>query len=88
SCDQPFGVVTVSSLGCCRLAMPAALHSSSTQPLVISGNKTSSAVSGSQILVERSSREGSAQRMSRQPSASRMQKAGTSGKNSGGGSST
>ncbi|NXC63769.1 MZT2A protein, partial [Aleadryas rufinucha] len=48
-------------------------------------NKTSSAVSGTQILAERSSREGSAQRMPRQPSASRMQKAGTSGKNSGGG---
>ncbi|XP_062357362.1 mitotic-spindle organizing protein 2B-like [Cinclus cinclus] len=51
-------------------------------------NKTSSAVSGSQILAERSSREGSAQRMPRQPSASRTQKAGTSGKNSGGGNST
>ncbi|XP_039933501.1 mitotic-spindle organizing protein 2B-like [Hirundo rustica] len=51
-------------------------------------NKTSSAVSGSQILAERSSREGSAQRMPRQPSASRMQKAATSGKNSGGGNST
>ncbi|NWW29109.1 MZT2A protein, partial [Falcunculus frontatus] len=50
-------------------------------------NKTSSAVSGTQILAERSSREGSAQRMPRQPSASRMQKAGTSGKNSGGGNS-
>ncbi|KAM7039542.1 SH2 domain-containing adapter protein D-like isoform 5-T6 [Acridotheres tristis] len=51
-------------------------------------NKTSSAVSGSQILAERSNREGSAQRMPRQPSVSRMQKAGTSGKNSGGGNST
>ncbi|NXC82955.1 MZT2A protein, partial [Cercotrichas coryphoeus] len=50
-------------------------------------NKTSSAVSGSQILAERSSREGSAQRMPRQPSASRTQKAGTSGKSSGGGNS-
>ncbi|KAI1234943.1 Mitotic-spindle organizing protein 2B, partial [Lamprotornis superbus] len=48
-------------------------------------NKTSSAVSGSQILAERSNREGSAQRMPRQPSASRTQKTGTSGKNSGGG---
>ncbi|XP_053844904.1 SH2 domain-containing adapter protein B-like isoform X3 [Vidua macroura] len=51
-------------------------------------NKTSSAVGGSQILAERSSREGSAQRMPRQPSASRVQKAGTSGKSSGGGNST
>ncbi|NXL43927.1 MZT2A protein, partial [Podilymbus podiceps] len=50
-------------------------------------NKTSSAVSGAQVLAERSSREGSAQRMPRQPSASRMQKAGASGKNSGGGNS-
>ncbi|NXD57337.1 MZT2A protein, partial [Corvus moneduloides] len=50
-------------------------------------NKTSSAVSGTQILAERSSREGSAQRMPRQPSVSRMQKAGTSGKNTGGGNS-
>ncbi|NXG16781.1 MZT2A protein, partial [Grallaria varia] len=49
-------------------------------------NKTSSAVSGTQVLAERSSREGSAQRMPRQPSASRMQKAGASGKNTGGGS--
>ncbi|KAM6351700.1 mitotic-spindle organizing protein 2B-like [Alca torda] len=48
-------------------------------------NKSSSAVSGTQVLAERSSREGSAQRMPRQPSASRMQKAGASGKNSGGG---
>ncbi|XP_056355781.1 mitotic-spindle organizing protein 2B-like [Oenanthe melanoleuca] len=51
-------------------------------------NKSSSAVSGSQTLAERSSREGSAQRMPRQPSASRTQKAGTSGKSSGGGNST
>ncbi|XP_050165238.1 SH2 domain-containing adapter protein F isoform X8 [Myiozetetes cayanensis] len=51
-------------------------------------NKTSSAVSGTQVLAERSSREGSAQRMPRQPSASRMQKAGASGKNTGGGNST
>ncbi|NWY20312.1 MZT2A protein, partial [Aphelocoma coerulescens] len=50
-------------------------------------NKTSSAVSGTQILAERSSREGSAQRMPRQPSVSRMQKAGASGKNTGGGNS-
>ncbi|NXM26164.1 MZT2A protein, partial [Oxyruncus cristatus] len=50
-------------------------------------NKTSSAVSGTQVLAERSSREGSAQRMPRQPSASRMQKAGASGKNTGGGNS-
>uniref|UniRef100_A0A803XMP3 Uncharacterized protein n=1 Tax=Meleagris gallopavo TaxID=9103 RepID=A0A803XMP3_MELGA len=55
---------------------------------VLSGrNKNSSAVSGTQVLVERSSREGSAQRMPRQPSASRLQKAGASGKNSGGNSS-
>ncbi|XP_042660275.1 mitotic-spindle organizing protein 2B-like [Tyto alba] len=50
-------------------------------------NKTNS-VSGTQVLAERSSREGSAQRMPRQPSASRLQKAGASGKNSGGGNST
>ncbi|NXN97729.1 MZT2A protein, partial [Rhinopomastus cyanomelas] len=50
-------------------------------------NKTSSAGSGTQVLTERSSREGSAQRMPRQPSASRLQKTGASGKNSGGGSS-
>ncbi|XP_065497821.1 mitotic-spindle organizing protein 2B-like isoform X2 [Caloenas nicobarica] len=49
-------------------------------------NKTNSA-SGSQVLAERSSREGSAQRMPRQPSANRLQKAGASGKSSGGGSS-
>ncbi|KAM8804461.1 mitotic-spindle organizing protein 2B-like [Eudromia elegans] len=49
-------------------------------------NKSSSAVSGSQVLGERSSREGSAQRMPRQPSASRLQKAGASGKSSGGNS--
>ncbi|XP_061855035.1 mitotic-spindle organizing protein 2B-like isoform X1 [Colius striatus] len=51
-------------------------------------NKTSSAVSGTQVLSERSSREGSAQRMPRQPSASRLQKAGASAKSSGGGNST
>uniref|UniRef100_A0A8C8EB14 Uncharacterized protein n=1 Tax=Otus sunia TaxID=257818 RepID=A0A8C8EB14_9STRI len=51
-------------------------------------NKASSAVSGTQVLAERSSREGSAQRMPRQPSASRLQKTGASGKNSGGGNST
>ncbi|NWU80181.1 MZT2A protein, partial [Onychorhynchus coronatus] len=50
-------------------------------------NKTNSAVSGTQVLAERSSREGSAQRMPRQPSASRMQKAGASGKSTGGGNS-
>ncbi|XP_031472022.1 mitotic-spindle organizing protein 2B-like isoform X2 [Phasianus colchicus] len=50
-------------------------------------NKSSSAVSGTQVLIERSGREGSAQRMPRQPSASRLQKAGASGKNSGGSSS-
>uniref|UniRef100_A0A8B9ILX9 Uncharacterized protein n=1 Tax=Anser cygnoides TaxID=8845 RepID=A0A8B9ILX9_ANSCY len=49
-------------------------------------NKTSSAVSGTQVIAERSSREGSAQRMPRQPSASRLQKAGASGKSSGGNS--
>ncbi|XP_074773258.1 mitotic-spindle organizing protein 2B-like [Athene noctua] len=51
-------------------------------------NKASSTVSGTQVLAERSSREGSAQRMPRQPSASRLQKTGASGKNSGGGNST
>ncbi|NXL18409.1 MZT2A protein, partial [Setophaga kirtlandii] len=50
-------------------------------------NKSSSAVAGSQILAERSSREGSAQRVPRQPSASRGQKAAASGKSSGAGSS-
>ncbi|NXM73646.1 MZT2A protein, partial [Serilophus lunatus] len=50
-------------------------------------NKTSSAIGGTQVLAERSSREGSAQRMPRQPSTSRMQKAGASGKSTGGGSS-
>ncbi|KAM6388115.1 LOW QUALITY PROTEIN: mitotic-spindle organizing protein 2B-like [Pluvialis apricaria] len=50
-------------------------------------NKTASAVSGTQVLAERSSREGSAQRMPRQPSASRLQKAGASGKSGGGGNS-
>uniref|UniRef100_A0A8C9UIC0 Uncharacterized protein n=1 Tax=Serinus canaria TaxID=9135 RepID=A0A8C9UIC0_SERCA len=57
-------------------------------PLSGGRNKSSSAVTGSQILAERSSREGSAQRMPRQPSASRVQKAGTSGKSSGGANST
>ncbi|NXD38172.1 MZT2A protein, partial [Copsychus sechellarum] len=69
---------------------PAAPMSSDTRGRRRAGagrNKTSSAVSGSQILAERSSREGSAQRMPRQPSASRTQKAGTSGKSSGGGNS-
>ncbi|XP_053933998.1 mitotic-spindle organizing protein 2B [Cuculus canorus] len=51
-------------------------------------NKSTSAVSGTQVLAERSSREGSAQRMPRQPSASRMQKTGASGRSSGGGNST
>ncbi|XP_061205823.1 mitotic-spindle organizing protein 2B-like isoform X1 [Neopsephotus bourkii] len=51
-------------------------------------NKSNSAVSGTQVLAERSSREGSAQRMPRQPSASRLQKTGASGKNTGGGNST
>ncbi|NXP41485.1 MZT2A protein, partial [Leiothrix lutea] len=50
-------------------------------------NKSSSAVSGSQLVGERSGREGSAQRMPRQPSASRAQKAATAGKSSGGGNS-
>ncbi|KFO80868.1 Mitotic-spindle organizing protein 2B, partial [Cuculus canorus] len=50
-------------------------------------NKSTSAVSGTQVLAERSSREGSAQRMPRQPSASRMQKTGASGRSSGGGNS-
>ncbi|XP_064373777.1 mitotic-spindle organizing protein 2B-like isoform X1 [Dromaius novaehollandiae] len=55
-------------------------------PLSQGRNKTSSAASGTQVLAERSSREGSAQRMPRQPSASRLQKVGASGKNSGGNS--
>uniref|UniRef100_A0A8C6Z1N3 Uncharacterized protein n=1 Tax=Nothoprocta perdicaria TaxID=30464 RepID=A0A8C6Z1N3_NOTPE len=49
-------------------------------------NKSSSAVSGTQVLGERSSREGSAQRVPRPPSASRLQKVGASGKTSGGNS--
>ncbi|XP_062439478.1 mitotic-spindle organizing protein 2B-like isoform X2 [Rhea pennata] len=49
-------------------------------------NKTSSVVSGTQVLAERNSREGSAQRMPRQPSASRLQKIGASGKSTGGNS--
>ncbi|XP_048725052.1 mitotic-spindle organizing protein 2B isoform X1 [Caretta caretta] len=49
-------------------------------------NKTNSAVSGTQGLAERCSREGSVQRMPRQPSTSRLQKTGTSGKSSGGSS--
>uniref|UniRef100_A0A8B9FU49 Uncharacterized protein n=1 Tax=Amazona collaria TaxID=241587 RepID=A0A8B9FU49_9PSIT len=56
-------------------------------PPIIWRNKSSSAVSGTQVLAERSSREGSAQRMPRQPSASRLQKTGASGKNTGGGNS-
>ncbi|NXD63318.1 MZT2A protein, partial [Eolophus roseicapillus] len=50
-------------------------------------NKSTSAVNGTQVVVERSSREGSAQRMPRQPSASRLQKTGASGKTTGGGNS-
>ncbi|NWR85299.1 MZT2A protein, partial [Furnarius figulus] len=70
----------VSHSGACWKSHPPAMGS------VKGRNKTSSAVSGTQVLAERSSREGSAQRMPRQPSASRMQKAGASGKNTGGGS--
>ncbi|XP_069722825.1 mitotic-spindle organizing protein 2B-like [Phaenicophaeus curvirostris] len=51
-------------------------------------NKSTSAVGGTQVLADRSSREGSAQRMPRQPSASRTQKTGASGRSSGGGNST
>ncbi|NWV53230.1 MZT2A protein, partial [Daphoenositta chrysoptera] len=69
------------------MAEIALVKSSCTFSLPGGRNKTSSAVSGTQILSERSSREGSAQRMPRQPSVSRIQKAGTSGKNSGGGNS-
>ncbi|NWH70598.1 MZT2A protein, partial [Piaya cayana] len=50
-------------------------------------NKSTSTVGGTQVLADRSSREGSAQRMPRQPSASRMQKTGASGRGSGGGNS-
>ncbi|NWH57354.1 MZT2A protein, partial [Geococcyx californianus] len=50
-------------------------------------NKSTSAVSGTQVLADRSSREGSAQRMPRQPSANRLQKAGAPGRSSGGGNS-
>ncbi|NWQ59681.1 MZT2A protein, partial [Neopipo cinnamomea] len=63
-------------------AAPAPLHADTR-----GRNKTSSAVSGTQVLAERSGRDGSAQRMPRQPSASRMQKAAASGKNTGGGNS-
>ncbi|XP_074824360.1 mitotic-spindle organizing protein 2B-like isoform X2 [Natator depressus] len=55
-------------------------------PLSQGRNKTNSAVSGTQGLAERCSREGSVQRMPRQPSTSRLQKTGTSGKSSGGSS--
>ncbi|NWY69300.1 MZT2A protein, partial [Erithacus rubecula] len=72
-------------------AAPAPMSSDTRELMdgfVYSGrNKSSCAVGGSQILAERSSREGSAQRMPRQPSASRAQKAGTSGKSSGAGNS-
>ncbi|NWR81479.1 MZT2A protein, partial [Centropus unirufus] len=50
-------------------------------------NKSTSAAGGTQVLGDRSGREGSAQRMPRQPSASRMQKAGAPGRSSGGGNS-
>ncbi|XP_041325055.1 mitotic-spindle organizing protein 2B-like [Pyrgilauda ruficollis] len=86
----PLAVFQVLKSMCAGQRLPPAAESGPAAPAPIGPlrrNKTSSAVSGSQILAERSSREGSAQRMPRQPSASRVQKAGTSGKSSGGGNS-
>ncbi|XP_038003299.1 mitotic-spindle organizing protein 2B-like [Motacilla alba alba] len=87
----PLAVFQVLKSMCAGQRLPPAAESGPAAPIPADGrgrNKTSSAVSGSQMLAERSSREGSAQRMPRQPSASRVQKAGTSGKSSGGGNST
>ncbi|NP_001232803.1 mitotic-spindle organizing protein 2A-like [Taeniopygia guttata] len=86
----PLAVFQVLKSMCAGQRLPPAAESGPAAPMPADSrgrNKTSSAVGGSQILAERSSREGSAQRMPRQPSASRMQKAGTSGKSSGGGNS-
>ncbi|NXC38557.1 MZT2A protein, partial [Penelope pileata] len=89
----PLAVFQVLRSMCAGQRLPTAAESASPAapaPLPADGrgrNKTSSAVSGTQVLAERSSREGSAQRMPRQPSASRLQKAGAAGKNGGGNSS-
>ncbi|XP_036245613.1 mitotic-spindle organizing protein 2B-like [Molothrus aeneus] len=88
----PLAVFQVLKSMCAGQRLPPAAESGPAAPAPIPAdsrgrNKSSSAVGGSQILAERSSREGSAQRMPRQPSASRGQKAGASGKSSGGGNS-
>ncbi|XP_066860025.1 mitotic-spindle organizing protein 2B-like isoform X2 [Anser cygnoides] len=88
----PLAVFQVLKSMCAGQRLPAGTESgapAAPAPLPADGrgrNKTSSAVSGTQVIAERSSREGSAQRMPRQPSASRLQKAGASGKSSGGNS--
>ncbi|XP_005051746.1 PREDICTED: mitotic-spindle organizing protein 2B-like [Ficedula albicollis] len=89
----PLAVFQVLKSMCAGQRLPPPPQGGPAAPAPMSGetrgrNKSSSAVSGPQILAERSSREGSAQRMPRQPSASRTQKAGTSGKSSGAGNST
>uniref|UniRef100_A0A8C2SK92 Mitotic-spindle organizing protein 2-like n=2 Tax=Coturnix japonica TaxID=93934 RepID=A0A8C2SK92_COTJA len=86
----PLAVFQVLKSMCAGQRLPAASESAApAAPLPDSRgrNKSSSAVSGTQVLVERSGQEGPAQRMPRQPSASRLQKAGASGKSSGGNSS-
>ncbi|NXM85409.1 MZT2A protein, partial [Oenanthe oenanthe] len=88
----PLAVFQVLKSMCAGQRLPPGPEGGPAAPPPMAGetrgrNKSSSAVSGSQTLAERSSREGSAQRMPRQPSASRTQKAGTSGKSSGGGNS-
>ncbi|XP_038277644.1 mitotic-spindle organizing protein 2B-like isoform X2 [Dermochelys coriacea] len=70
----------------CAGQRPAPSGPAETGPETRGRNKTNSAVSGTQGLAERCSREGSVQRMPRQPSTSRLQKTGTSGKSSGGSS--
>ncbi|XP_032050744.1 mitotic-spindle organizing protein 2B-like [Aythya fuligula] len=88
----PLAVFQVLKSMCAGQRLPAASESgapAAPAPLPADSrgrNKTSSAVSGTQVIAERSSREGSAQRMPRQPSASRLQKSGAPGKSSGGNS--
>ncbi|KAM7010342.1 mitotic-spindle organizing protein 2B-like isoform 2-T2 [Passerculus sandwichensis] len=88
----PLAVFQVLKSMCAGQRLPPAAESGPAAPAPIPAdsrgrNKSSSAVGGSQVVAERSSREGSAQRMPRQPSASRGQKAAASGKGSGAGSS-
>ncbi|NXE63927.1 MZT2A protein, partial [Calcarius ornatus] len=88
----PLAVFQVLKSMCAGQRLPPAAESGPAAPAPIPAdgrgrNKSSSAVGGSQLLAERSSREGSAQRMPRQPSASRVQKAAASGKSGGGGNS-